>query len=51
MWNVLGVLCYIFAVVDLVAFYIFDTDITGFSFSPMVAGGLGYIFQKIGDDD
>ena len=51
MFNVLSFLCYVFAVVDLGLFYIFDIDITGFSFSPIVAGALGALFSYLGGDN
>jgi hypothetical protein len=48
MFTVLAVLCYIFAIADIALFYIFDIDITGFSFSPVIACGLGYLFSYLG---
>ena len=47
MFTVLSFLCYAFAVVDLVLFYVFDTDITGLAISPIIAGGLGALFSAL----
>ena len=46
-FQVLSVLCYIFAVADVLCFYILDIDLTGLSFSPIIACGLGWLFSTI----
>ncbi len=51
MLKILSFLCYAFAVVDLGLFYIFDIDITGFSFSPVIAGVLGALFSYLDGDN
>ena len=47
---VLSGLCYIFAIADLVLFYIFDVDLTGVEWSPiaasLVGAGLGYFAKE-----
>lgn len=48
MFYVLSVLCYIFAIADIALFYLCDIDLTGFSFSPVIACGLGYLFSWLG---
>lgn len=49
MLTVLSILCYVFAALDLALFYIFDIDITGFAYSPVVACGLGWLFSALGN--
>lgn len=51
MWKILSVLCYIFGVADLFLFYAFDVDLTGLSWSPIIAFILGSVFGAIGKDD
>lgn len=51
LFSFLSVLCYIFAVADIVLFYIFDVDLTGVSWSPIAAGGLGAILGYFGGND
>ena len=47
-FRVLSVLCYIFAIADLLLCNIFGIDITGVRWSPIVAGVVGAIFGWIG---
>ena len=51
LFIVLAVLCYIFALADVVLFYIFDVDLTGVEWSPIAAGVAGAIFNAIGGGD
>lgn len=51
MLNVLSILCYVFAVLDVALFYIFDIDLTGLWFSPIVACGLGWLFSALAGKD
>ena len=50
MWHILAFLCYAFAVVDFGLSW-FGIDITGVSWSPLVAGGVGALFSWIGDQN
>lgn len=43
MFNVLSILCYGFAIVDVVLSW-FGTDLTGVRWSPIVACGVGALF-------
>jgi len=47
---VMGFLCYGFAVVDFAGMF-FGYDLTGVSWSPLVAGGIGSVLCSGGDDD
>ena len=40
---VLSGLCYIFAIADVVLFYIFDVDLTGVEWSPIAASLVGVV--------
>ena len=52
LFSILSVICYIFAVADVVLYYIFGVDLTGVSWSPIIAGGLGWLFATIaGSED
>lgn len=51
MLNVLSILCYVFAVLDVALFYIFDIDLTGLWFSPIIACGLGWLFSALAGKD
>ena len=46
MLYILSFLCYLFALVDY-GLSVFGVDITGVSWSPLVAGGLGVIFGAV----
>jgi hypothetical protein len=45
----LGYLCHVFALVDFAGMF-FKYDLTGVSWSPIVAGLLGSLFLKLGED-
>ena len=45
--QIIAILCYIFAVLELILFYAFDIDLTGFSYSPVIAIIIGSILQSI----
>ncbi len=46
-FAILSYLCYIFAIADIVLYYIFDVDMTGLYWTPILASGLGYLFDFI----
>ena len=46
---ILSYLCYIFAILDVVLFYVCDIDLTGVYWTPIAASALGYIFSAIGN--
>lgn len=50
-FPIIGGLCFIFGAVDLVAYHLADTDITGVSWSPYVAFILGSILMRLGGDE
>ncbi|MBD3240002.1 MAG: hypothetical protein GF331_05405 [Chitinivibrionales bacterium] len=45
--QILAILCYAFAIADF-GLYLFGYDITGVSWSPLVAALLGSMFMKLG---
>lgn len=51
MFQILSFLCYAFAIVDFGLYIIFDIDITGVSWSPIVAAVAGAILGQIGKSD
>ena len=48
--ELLGLLCYAFAVIDFAGMF-FGYDLTGVSWSPIVAAGLGQVFMNIGNKE
>lgn len=48
MFTILSYLCYIFAVVDLMSYYLFGLDITGTSLSPYISAFVGLLLGWIG---
>lgn len=48
--ELLGFLCYAFAVIDFAGMF-FGYDLTGVSWSPIVAAGLGQVFMNIGNKE
>lgn len=45
--QIIAILCYLFAVLELILFYGFDIDLTGFAYSPVIAIIIGSILQSI----
>ena len=48
-FAILSYLCYIFAILDIVLFYVCDIDLTGVYWTPIAASALGYVFSAIGN--
>lgn len=46
-FTVFSFLCYAFAIVDVVLFYIFDIDLTGSPLSPLISSALGAVFSAV----
>ena len=51
MFQLIGVICYGFAAIDLFSFYALGYDITGVSFSPVVAGFAGSMLVGVEQED
>ncbi|MDR1594939.1 MAG: zinc-ribbon domain-containing protein [Prevotellaceae bacterium] len=47
---VLAYICWGFAVIDFCGMF-FEYDLTGVSWSPLVAGGIGYLFSYLGNNE
>ena len=49
LFTILSIVCYLFAAADFLLFWIVDIDLTGVSWSPYVAGALGYLFTILAE--
>ena len=49
--GIIGALLFVFGLVDLGVYYIFDYDITGWSWFPYIATAIGGLLAKIGFDE
>ena len=50
MLKILGGACFAFGIVDLISYYAFEYDITGFQYSPYIAFLVGWLVFKFAGD-